>query len=149
MDKTSIHSIITGGCLCKGVRYRVTGALRPVVACHCRQCQKTSGHYVSATAAYQQDFRLTASTSLKWYQSSATAERGFCSECGGNLFWRALDSQTISIFAGTLDDSYGLQTVQHIFVADKASYYKLTDNLPTSDTFEIRVTPGDTELPAS
>jgi hypothetical protein len=42
---------LSGGCLCEGVRYTLTGDLRPIIACHCQQCQKTSGHYVAATAA--------------------------------------------------------------------------------------------------
>ncbi|MGO1081292.1 GFA family protein [Inquilinus sp. CA228] len=40
----------TGGCLCGAVRYRVTGPLRPVVACHCSQCRRTSGHVAAFTA---------------------------------------------------------------------------------------------------
>jgi len=27
----------TGGCLCAAVRYRIKGALRGVIACHCSQ----------------------------------------------------------------------------------------------------------------
>ena len=39
-----------GRCLCGAVNYRVDGPLRPVVACHCGQCQRTSGHFVAATS---------------------------------------------------------------------------------------------------
>ena len=38
----------------------------------------------------------------------------------------------MSIAAGTLDDSGGLQIAAHIFTADKGGYYSLDDGLPQS-----------------
>ena len=38
-----------GGCLCGAVRYEIRGPLRGVIACHCSQCRRTSGHYVAMT----------------------------------------------------------------------------------------------------
>src|ERR1700737_4793066 len=93
----------TGGCLCGGVRYVVNGPLRGVIACHCSQCRRTSGHYAAMTNVLSEHLELTKSQTLTWYQSSATAERGFCKICGGNLFWRGFNSDTISITGGTLD----------------------------------------------
>ncbi|MBT6202849.1 MAG: hypothetical protein P8Q36_00365 [Alphaproteobacteria bacterium] len=34
----------TGGCMCGGVRYSVTGPLREVIACHCRECQQVKSY---------------------------------------------------------------------------------------------------------
>jgi hypothetical protein len=107
--------------------------LRPVVACHCKQCQKTSGHFVAATAAKLTEFELTESSTLKCYRSSDTAERGFCTNCGGNLFWKKLSGSAISIFAGTLDHPTNVVLAEHIYVADKSDYYDLTDGLPQHD----------------
>ena len=45
-----MNPAITGGCLCGGVRYAVTGPLRDIIACHCEQCRRSSGHFVAATA---------------------------------------------------------------------------------------------------
>jgi hypothetical protein len=120
----------TGGCLCGGVRYVVHGPLRGVIACHCSQCRRTSGHYAAMTNAPSEDLELKSSQTLVWYQSSATAERGFCGTCGSNLFWRQFDSDTTSITAGTLDTPTGIAMEQHIFVADKSDYYTLDDDLP-------------------
>ena len=74
----------TGGCLCGGVRYRVTGPLRPVVTCHCRQCRRTSGHFAAFTACAAGDLVLDSDRTLRWYRSSPEAERGFCGECGAS-----------------------------------------------------------------
>lgn len=119
----------TGGCLCGGVRYLVNGPLRGVVACHCSQCRRTSGHYAAMTSAPSELLELTSSQTLAWYQSSATAERGFCNTCGGNLFWRQFDSDTTSITAGTLDLPTATALEQHIYVADKSDYYEINDDL--------------------
>ncbi|MEX0582343.1 MAG: GFA family protein [Sneathiella sp.] len=127
-----------GGCLCGAVRYDVNGPLRKVSYCHCGQCQKSSGHYFAATGAARSDFTLTEDRGLKWYKSSPWAERGFCSECGSNLFWRMKDEDNISILAGSIDGNAGLEAEAHIFVKDKKDYYEITDGLPQYDTY-----PGD------
>jgi hypothetical protein len=130
----SAEPIAHGSCLCGGVRYEVRGKLRDVIACHCSQCRRTTGHYVVATQAPAAQLRLTMSETLRWYRSSAGAERGFCMRCGGNLFWRETtpDSDHISIMAGTLDVPTGLRIAQHIFVADKSDYYEIDDGAPQS-----------------
>jgi hypothetical protein len=120
----------SGRCLCGGVRYRVRGALRDAIACHCTQCRRTSGHYAAMTSAASEDLMLTSSATLVWYRSSATAERGFCRVCGSNLFWKPEGEGSIAITAGTLDAPTGIKVMEHIFVADKGDYYSIDDDLP-------------------
>lgn len=116
-----------GGCLCGRVRYRVDGPLRPVVACHCQQCRRTSGHHVAATSAKRE--HVTVEGVVTWYASSADARRGFCGICGSNLFWDG-PGANLSIFAGTLDGPTGLKLVGHIYCADKGDYYEIADGTP-------------------
>ena len=120
----------TGGCLCGGVRYRVTGPLRSVVYCHCSQCRRTSGHFVAATFAAKDALTVVDDESLEWFASSEFASRGFCSRCGSSLFWLAEARDYVSIMAGTLDEPTGLEAVEHIYVKDKGDYYDLKDDLP-------------------
>ncbi len=120
----------TGGCLCGAVRYEVRGELRGVIACHCSQCRRTSGHFVAATRAPTARLTLTRAEGLAWYRSSPSAERGFCRVCGGNLFWRPTGGTTTSIMAGTLDPPTGLAILEHIYTADKSDYYDLEDAAP-------------------
>jgi hypothetical protein len=127
---------VKGGCLCGAVRYQLKPPLRPAVACHCRQCRRTSGNYVNATAVARKNFALSNSDGLKWYRSSPRAERGFCSECGSSLFWRADALDTISIMAGTIDGMTGLHTTAHICVADKGDYYDLNPSEPQYDALD-------------
>ena len=124
---------LSGSCLCGGVEFEVTGALRDVVACHCTQCRKTSGHHVAATACDDDDLKFNKLDTLAWYRSSETAERGFCSRCGSSLFWRSSGSNSTSIMSGTLDGKTGLRLSGHIHCATKGDYYEITDGLAQSD----------------
>jgi hypothetical protein len=127
---TDIANMHSGGCLCGGVQYRVRGELRGILACHCSQCRRTSGHHAAMTSAPSANIELTASASLVWYESSDTAERGFCAKCGSNLFWKQRGRDAVSITAGTLDPPTGLALQEHIFVADKSDYYTIDGNVP-------------------
>ena len=116
----------TGSCLCGGVKYRISGPLRPVVACHCTQCRKTSGHYVAATQCEAKDMSLEAET-LTWFQSSEVAERGFCGRCGSNLFWRRFGNEHVSIFFVFVDGKTGLRMETQIHADSKGDYYDLPE----------------------
>ena len=117
----------SGSCLCQAVSFQVLGPLRPVIACHCGQCRKTSGNYVAATSAPRESVEVTGAP--RWYASSETARRGFCQICGSNLFWDG-PGANLAIFAGTLDAPTGITLEGHIFCADKGDFYEITDDLP-------------------
>ena len=123
--------MITGSCLCGGVRFEITGPLRPSVACHCIQCRKTSGHYVSATQVAGDALKFLSRETLSWYPSSPGAARGFCNRCGASLFWKhEKDDGAVSVMSGTLDGPTGITTVEHIYTAFKGDYYEIEDGVP-------------------
>ena len=97
------EAVHRGSCLCGAVRYEARAPLRPVVACHCEMCRRTSGHFAAATAVRREALVLREERGLRWYDSSAEARRGFCQFCGSNLFWAPNDGSRFSIMAGTLD----------------------------------------------
>lgn len=121
---------ITGGCLCKGVAFEIDGALNPILACHCSQCAKTSGNFAAMTSCAADKLKVLSDETLRWFQSSETVNRGFCSRCGGNVFWKQTGSPDIYITAGTLDKPTGVRVAEHIFVASKSDFYDITDGLP-------------------
>ena len=120
-----MSDVHTGGCLCGGVRYRLTGPLRPVIACHCIQCRKTSGHHAAMTSVPNARFAIECDETLVWYRSSESARRGFCQRCGGNLFWEPKGEGRVSITAGTLDGATGLAIERHIYTDFAGDYYEL------------------------
>lgn len=115
-----------GSCLCGDIRYETSGEIRNVVACHCNQCRKQSGHFYAATAA--DDDQLTVFDPmgrLRWYQSSEQAKRGFCSQCGSALFWKHEKDGFTSILAGSIDGDTHLKLDRHIFTEFKGDYYEI------------------------
>lgn len=124
---------LTGGCACGAVRFETTGPTRPVIACHCGTCRRTSGHYWAATQVYESNFKLVEDRGLKWFQSSQAARRGFCTECGGSLFFQRPETGRISLAAGSIDSPTGLREVEHICVTEAGDYYRIDDGLPGHD----------------
>ena len=118
---------LSGSCLCGSVRYHMTAAVTDVLYCHCSQCRKQTGHYLASVELPQSDLVLDQSATLRWFRSSPGAERGFCSDCGSALFWRADAEDTISVTAGSLDGPTGLKTRAHIFTDDAGDYYTIPD----------------------
>lgn len=120
------QSIRTGGCLCAGVTFEIKGSLRPVLACHCSQCRKTSGHYWAATEVRCDQINIRDAGTLRWYRSSEFARRGFCNRCGASIFWQEdTKDESISIGAGCIDMPTGLAMGAHIFVEDASDYYRI------------------------
>ena len=114
----------TGSCLCGAVKFEAQN-LRNVLACHCHQCRKQTGNYMSATAALDTDLKLTEKRGLKWYRSSEKAQRGFCSECGSVLFWKGDGKDYMAITAGSIDGKTDLKLDGHIFCDDAGDYYEI------------------------
>ncbi len=129
---------IEGGCVCGAVRYRVTGGLAGVIACHCRQCRRMSGHYYADTAVRQQAFEMTETTGLAWYGSSARSRRGFCRVCGSSLFFDHGPGEPIGIAAGSLDDEDDMTLAAHIYVDEAGGYYDIRDDAEQLDAASWR-----------
>lgn len=123
----------SGACLCGAVRFKARGELREVVACHCSQCRRQTGHFLAATNVADDHLTLEGEDNLRWYRASTFARRGFCGNCGSVMFWKA-DSETYtSIAAGTFDKPTGMKLAYHIFCQDKGDYYEIDDGLPAYD----------------
>jgi len=139
--------VITGGCACGGVRYEVHGPLRSVIACHCEQCRRTSGHFVAATACRRKFFTLTQDASLQWYSAKPGYRRGFCNLCGSSLFFEETDGERVSIAAGSLDAPQGLTIAAHIFTAEAGDYYAIDDSAAQNPGAAHTVQLPDQETP--
>jgi hypothetical protein len=129
--------MVKGSCLCGGVRYQIDGDIGPMAHCYCSMCRKQHGTslatYVGVKAS---DFRWVKGQELvAGYQSSPGLQRGFCRTCGSNLPVPDSAEETLFIPAGTLDDDPGVRPAAHIFVASKAPWVEITDDLPQFDEY--------------
>jgi hypothetical protein len=125
----------TGSCLCGAVRFEVDGELKAPDACHCSLCRRQSGHYWASTNVKRDALKLTGADKLTWYHASGKVRRGFCSVCGAFLFWDPAGYDIIAIGMGAFDLPTGTHLEKHIFVAEKADYYELTDGLPQKEGY--------------
>jgi hypothetical protein len=61
------------------------------------------------------------------YDSSAWAERGFCSKCGTHLFYRLKDGRQHMVPVGLLDDDERLVFETQVFIDSKPKFYTFTN----------------------
>lgn len=125
--------MLEGGCLCGGVRFRVTGKLGPAVYCHCKQCQRASGSAFAANApARTRYFELTSGDDLvSEYESSPGKYRAFCRRCGSPVYSRRdADPEIRRIRLGTLDSDPQRRPLAHFWTSSKAPWHSIDDSLP-------------------
>lgn len=122
-----------GSCLCGGVRFEILGELGPIVFCHCAQCRKAQGSAFAANAPVKaEDFRvLSGAALLTEFESSPGKKRVFCRVCGSPLLSKR-DSlpDVVRVRIGTLDSKVSSKPSCHIFVASKAEWFEIDDDLP-------------------
>ena len=123
-------------CLCGGIKIKVKGKLRHIINCHCFQCMKTHGNYAAYTACSENKVTFINKKTLRWYQSSDVAKRGFCRICGASMFYKLLKSENISIAAGMFNNPTKMKTYSNIFTKGKLDYYKLNPKLPRFNKYE-------------
>ena len=130
-------STLTGSCLCGGIRYEINGPLGSVVNCHCAMCRKATGAAFRTRAAVPASaFRWTRGEDLvARYESSPGNIRTFCRVCGSTLISLFPTSpDEIGLPLGTLDDDPAVKAEAHVYVASKAPWFDITDNLPRFET---------------
>ena len=99
---------VTGGCLCKAVRFEVKAEPLAARYCWCRLCQYLGAGSGMVSVCFPAA-ALTLQGEVTWYESIADSgsvmSRGFCPRCGTPLFSKALSRpHLIFIRAGALDD---------------------------------------------
>ncbi|KRA80524.1 GFA family protein [Altererythrobacter sp. Root672] len=98
-----------GGCLCRGVRYRIDGEVGPAGYCHCADCRKLTGSPfgISSPVAIQ-DFVIESGNLgafTKQADSGRSLTRYFCPDCGSPIYTWAPDNPDVAyVKAGTFDE---------------------------------------------
>jgi hypothetical protein len=125
--------MLEGGCLCGGVRFRITGRLGPAGYCHCKMCQRASGSAFAANApARTRYFEIRSGADLvSEYESSPGKFRAFCRRCGSPVYSRRdTEPELRRIRLGTLDSDPERRPLGHVWVSSKAPWYTIGDSLP-------------------
>src|SRR3712207_749693 len=96
-----------GGCMCGNICYECSA--EPIVMgnCHCRHCQRATGTAFAAGILVPRN-AVTIIGDVKYYDvtgdSGGIVSRGFCPNCGSQLFSKPPIPELMGILAGSLDD---------------------------------------------
>lgn len=93
-----------GRCHCGEVVYLGRGTVL-AQSCHCTDCTRWCGGPFNAIIFSDGIHIDEGEDKLTFYRSSEGAERGFCSNCGTNLFWRTVPPGMMATTLGSLDDN--------------------------------------------
>jgi hypothetical protein len=119
---------MTGGCLCGAVRYTISAPVTGLRACHCLNCQKSSGAAGTVNAVVPTEaFRITQGAPKRYddaaTKSGRTLSRHFCADCGSPIYsQRNPNPGFLVVRAGTLDDSSGMKVTGNIWTSRARSW---------------------------
>lgn len=121
---------IQGGCLCRTVRYGITGGFKVMGNCHCSICRRANGAaFVTWGIIDPDQFRWTAGEEfVRRYDSSPGRQRCFCRKCGSPLVCTQ-EGAVGEVVVGSVDGDPGMRASDHIFVDSKAPWHEITDDL--------------------
>ena len=138
--------MLTGSCLCRAIRYEVSVPITELRACHCRDCQKSSGAGGSVNAMIPSSgFRLTQGAPKRFTvtaDSGRILHRFFCGDCGSPLYSRReLTPENTSLRIGTLDEPSAMKITAHIWTRSARPWSHID---PAAKQFD-----GQPDAPAS
>ena len=126
----SDEQAITASCLCDAIRITANTPGNSVGACHCNMCRTWGGGPLLAIDCGT-EVSIEGKEHMTVYDSSAWAERGFCSRCGSHLFYRIKANQQYAIPAGLFDEDPAVDFDHQVFIDEKPAYYSFAQK--TSD----------------
>jgi adenylate cyclase len=122
---------ITGGCMCGAIRYEAREHPTETGYCHCSRCQKASGNLFISYAVFPTDALKITCGKPKFFQSSPSLDRGFCSDCGTPVVHYYLKGNDIVIvMLGSMDHPEEWPPTMHVGVESQISWLSIHDNLP-------------------
>lgn len=126
--------VITGGCLCKAVRYRVAAQPIATRTCWCRVCQYLGAGNATVNVVFPTD-AVTIEGALRDFRSIADSgnvmHRRFCPSCGTHVFSAAESRPHLLIVrAGTLDDPEIARPAVTIWTSRAPSWACIDEAIP-------------------
>ena len=119
---------MTGRCLCGAVTYTAEVAKTDFHACHCSMCRRWASSPFFAIGV--ESITFDGEDKISRYKSSDWAERGFCSQCGTNLFYWYADGDQYIMCIGTFDDTTPFTMAGEIYIDSKPPGYAFAGDHP-------------------
>jgi hypothetical protein len=138
ITRLRMDQVYTGGCLCGAVRYEATGAPRAMGHCYCADCRKASGSGFIPFMVFARSALRFSGHTLQYKCKSfrgGDAVRNSCPACGGLVFGGVVgESDSHTIYAGSLDDASAFHPTIAIFTRDRPAWATMPDGLTPFDT---------------
>jgi hypothetical protein len=126
--------VVRGSCLCGAVAYEARGEPLRAWSCHCSRCRKARGAAHATNLFLPLDgFAFTRGEgALRSFKvpEALRFTQVFCRTCGSALPRTDADRSVVVIPMGSIDGDPGVRPSRHIFVASKAPWFEITDDLP-------------------
>ena len=133
-EKKNMNKSLTGGCLCGAVRFETSA--EPIFSgnCHCRDCQRSSGSAFTP-AIFVPENSVFIQETVKYFEFKAdsgnTISRGFCPNCGSQLFSKLqMMPNVLGLRAGTLDAPENFDPKMDIYTASASHWDHMDPALP-------------------
>lgn len=134
---------IRGRCGCGEVRYELSSPALFTHACHCLDCQNTTGSaFLINMFVDQRDIQTTGQLMSKALPTASGAGRDVfgCRKCSTLLWTRyhMAPANIVPLRAGTLDDTSTVEPAAHIFTRTKQSWLILPTDVPAFEAMYDR-----------
>jgi len=127
-----------GSCLCGAVKFSIENSIKDIVYCHCSLCRKAQGSAFATNAnVASDDFNfICGEENLSHYSSSKTQTKSFCKTCGSPIMSKSTSAPgKIRIRLGTIESDISERPQAHIFVASKANWETISDDIPQHNSY--------------
>jgi hypothetical protein len=137
VPEASPGRMLSGGCLCGDVRYRVEDRFLYALNCHCSQCRKATGSAFKPFAGIERGkLSVIKGEDVLSIFGDEQGHDARCKRCGSLLYSVVREGQYVHVTYGTLIDEPSIRPTAHIHVGSKAPWYTITDALPQHEELD-------------
>ena len=128
---------VRGSCLCGEVAYEMETAQLRMRHCHCLRCRRarSAAHATNVFGPRAAVQFVHGESQLRSYKlpEARYFTQVFCETCGSPMPRLDPERDLAVAPSGSLDDDPGVRAECHIFVADKAPWFEIRDDVPRHD----------------
>ena len=129
---------VSGKCHCGAIAWHAELPPTIVLNCHCNMCRQLSGADYSSWLVFPaSQFTLAmGEANISEYQATENFSKSFCATCGSTISCVNNEkfSEHIYVARGNIEDDFDLPTQLQVYIADKAAWAELNENIPVLDS---------------
>jgi len=132
-DSTTSPKQYLGGCTCGAIRYRFEDAPLSLTACHCTECQRSTGSaFGMSLLLMKSEFTLLQGVpetyTVTFPDDGRKKFAKFCGRCGARVWTEFTKfAHVMNLKPGTLDETRWLEPVAHIWVRSAQPWIRIPD----------------------